>query len=393
MYRLPPAFLPPHARRPFQHPAPDSPSARQAATLVERVGEAAAVVGSALDRDVLTVGELEAALARLRRPLEQLVGRVGSVLVDLTAATSDESGREETLHEREHERDLLLAQYALYDRYFGVRRVHDLGVEPLIGQMGRTILMLVRDLPFAMLGVDELRALLASIERMARMMRAALPFEGESVEEGEENGDRPELWWDETPRKERTVAVAGYRWTVGHRAFALCCLFCREQLQRAAEAIEDPPTCASCIREATVFLRGTSACLWYTTDFPARVYEEIIRPSLEAVDMPGGFSGTQNADYNHMRNALNALHDGLMRHYGDAWPTPVAAAMADFVAVDELDIDHHVLVAASKIRLGQSLAQQTFQQAHAAQAGARSAVEALRELATFRRRLAPPGKR
>jgi 3-phenylpropionate/trans-cinnamate dioxygenase ferredoxin subunit len=151
-------------------------------------------------------------------------------------------------------------------------------------------------------------------------------------------------------------------------------------LLTAADALRSGDTAGveTALLRAGVFVRATASAMWYTADFPIAFYLEKLRPAMQATGARGGFSGTQNADYERFKAVRETLVEALFETYGDLasqWPRNVLAALLHFHEIEMQAAEHHVLVAASKVQLDQSLSQK------ATQPGSHeSAVDVLREM-------------
>ena len=246
-----------------------------------------------------------------------------------------------------------LANFAIYDRYFDVRRVAGLSGRALIVTALDTWSIALADLADVLVGRDEIAALLRACASMLTRMASATA--GRSIPLGG-MASEPQPTQDE-------VARVLLRWRTGHHLYALCAMHARDAL------------IAGDFVTAAIFVRALPAAQWYTSEFPIRTYLDVLRPTMEKAGARGGFSGTQNADYMRLSWTRERAVEALFEKYGDdaaAWP---AQTYSDLMAFNEMEIEaaeHHVLVAASKVQLDGSLAQKA--------AGDRnSAVRLLRE--------------
>ncbi|NUQ96615.1 MAG: hypothetical protein HOY79_08645 [Streptomyces sp.] len=238
-------------------------------------------------------------------------------------------------------------EFFVYDRYFGVIRSTEYGIRNLDDQLSVLIIRLLEDLGTAVLGVDEIAALVHAAEQMLHYCHTSGTGDISSPHEAE-SGDQ--------------LDGPMYRWMIGHQFFAVSSQFSRHFLIAAADGAtngEDPGEIGILIRTAEVFLRGTTAAMWYAANMSRQVYVDTIRPSMDAV-WDGGFSGTQNLDYERMKRAREATLSRLTDRYGDSlrdWPTDVSSALATYCETEVEDLEHHTLIAASKVSREASLMQ------------------------------------
>ncbi len=235
--------------------------------------------------------------------------------------------------------DDALFNFAVYDAYFGVRRVPAMPARDIAASLLATLSVACTDVADALVGRDQIAALLAGaaamLERLGSTTGAPAPANA-AAEAG-----LPELPRDEHER-------VFLRWRTGHYVFALCAIHARDAFEAAD------------FGAATTFVRATPAAMWYASEFPRAVYRDVVRPTMERAGSRGGFSGTHNADHARMAWARERAIEALFEQYGfDAaqWPAGVAAALARFNEAEVEAAEEHVLVAASKVDFDGSLAQ------------------------------------
>lgn len=307
------------------------------------------------------VGDSAAFRLRLTPLAQALAGCLpaASALLDQGMATPEQSASA-VRSESGHESPALREQYVLYDAHFGLRRKTGMTRGEVSAQLVMTCLGLVQDLPRVLLSRGQLHSLLLGLEAM--LTQLADPAETPSAAPPPPNDD-PAL----------------FRWHNGHHLFGLASLMGRLALEGAAADLEQAP---GLMASAGLFLRMTSAAMAYATDFPASVYLERLRPAMISAAMPGGFSGSQNSDYNHFKLAKGRLLKAVIEQHGarpEAWPPELLAALLRYRTLDELDLDHHILIAADKIGVQPSLRQQVHGEAD-------SAINALRRIQAERSR-------
>ena len=298
---------------------------------------------------------------------------------------------------------VLAAACAIYDDYFGVIRVEGLTLAQFTGQFAHTCLALLPDLPYTLQDRAQIQQLLASMTQMfmllaerTRMASNEWDGTGGALPIAQPETGTPALYqqiWQAADPADRSwqERVAFYRWKVGHHFFNWCAIFCREALLQAQAAMtRDAHDCAvTHLRQAEICLRGSTAAMWYAGDFPAQLYQRVIRPSMIMPDAPAGFSGDQNADYNRMKSAKQGLKDFLRAHYGQdlaTLPATVRQALLQFHAADIEDNEHHLIIAAQKVGSDQSLAQKEWQAELPEHIYRQSALDILRQMAEMKRR-------
>jgi nitrite reductase/ring-hydroxylating ferredoxin subunit len=245
-----------------------------------------------------------------------------------------------------HLSDDELDNFAIYDAYFQVERA-TLDAASFADALFETWSVALADIAQALLGRDEMEVLLRALRVMLARIGSVEPDATTGA-----NGKPPILPEDEAER----VMV---RWRTGHHLFGLCAMHAREAFVDAAAASE-PAAIAEALGRATTFARANAAAMWYTSEFPIDFYLNVVRPGMMQSGAHGGFSGTQNADHRRMLWAREQAVEALFVRFGTdaaAWPPDVYTALMNFNEMEIQAAEHHVLVAASKVRLDQSLAQ------------------------------------
>jgi 3-phenylpropionate/trans-cinnamate dioxygenase ferredoxin subunit len=256
--------------------------------------------------------------------------------------------------------------FATYDAYFGVSRAA-LDARDVAFGLLQTLALACTDAADAMLGRDELLALLRSVRAM---------FERIGSVDGAHDASASSLPLLPTDDAKRITM----RWRLGHHLFAYCAMFARDALAAARAALpqRDAAAVASALALAGVHARAKASAMWYTSEFPIAFYLDSVRPTMENVPTHVGFSGSQNADFRTMQWERERAVEDLFETFGTdaaAWPSDALAALMTFNEMEIQAAELHVLVAASKVRLDRSLAQKAL--AHGGDE--RSAVAALRE--------------
>src|SRR5262249_17147498 len=154
---------------------------------------------------------------------------------------------------------------------------------------------------------------------------------------------------------------------------------------KASNAFEagDEPGGMQHLHNAQLFLRGTSASMWYANNFPFEIYKNHVRPAMMKADTPDGLSGELNTDYNFMKAAIDCLEKVMFRRYGrdfNGWPDSIYNSYHEFGSVYVEDMQHHTLIAVSKVGTDTSLAQKAWQADLPAHIRKKKAADVLREM-------------
>lgn len=288
---------------------------------------------------------------------------------------------------------------ASYDRYFQVKRVAPMRFATFVGQVAANARNILSDLPYTQLDRAQLAQIIATIGAMFTAIQAKLPPAQQPARAASGPSQFPEVpsaycaAWQQAKAQspEWTERVAFYRWRVGHHFFDLCAIFCADALQAAEYAVDRAASeLAACyLQQAERFLRGSTTAMWYAGDFPTQIYQQIIRPSMVMAGGQGGFSGDQNADYHCLKQAKQQLKTRLGTRYGKdlaAMPSLLHQALLRFHEADIEGDEQHLLIAAHKVGVDQSLAQKAWQAELPDLAYKPTALDILREMVERKRR-------
>jgi len=391
LYCLPVIYLPANSALPVALPM--SVASGRGQGDLDAVVESASRMKRTLQETLVTPAQLAHLLERLWQPMAAVAAapidadESPPTFASLTTAAPDFS-------------PVMAAACAIYDQYFGVVRVEPLTLSQFTTQVARTCLALLIDLPYTLQERGQLSQLISSMVQMFSVLADRLQTNNGPVT-GLVDTNQPSLAtsalyqqaWQSTDPADRAWCerVAFYRWKVGHHFFNWCAIFCRDALVQAHAAIaaDDIDRGAAQLGQAECFLRGSTAAMWYAGDFPARLYQTVIRPSMIMPGAPAGFSGDQNADYNRMKTAKQELKGFLRAHYGQdlvALPSMLRHALLQFHEADIQDNEHHLLIAAQKVGTDQSLAQKEWQAELPAHVYRQHALDILRQMAEMKRR-------
>lgn len=410
-YLLPKIFLPANSQIPPVEKAPSNSqgSGDYLQFALTEVLEEVTDTDQIIEHHVIAFPELCSRIMQLNLALARVTVLLEPELAALTQFTDHFANIEaiETVVRQELLQSSLIPNrvrdYLIYDGYFGVSRNPVITFRQFMAQVVATFHAVFSDLPFTVLAIDEIAAILKSVKVIVEFFLshyyAEMPDEDPSHSRVEyfttSNDDQlpwSELWVDPSEGSDSwTRKIASYRWIVGHHLFDEFTIFCREFLVNATDALEKDEEILSAkfIQKAQQSLRGTTAAMWYACNFPGKIYEGPIRQSMISTETPDGFSGTQNADYNRMKHAKDELKMAIRHRYGlkpEQWPKAIYQALKDFHEVDIEDNEHHILIAVRNAGTDTSLAQKVWQQGLPDGVHRKSAAEVLRDMAEVKRK-------
>jgi hypothetical protein len=401
-YRLPRQYLPVPLDPPGvsliagQEPTPDMLAGKG---LAQAIGEAEEFLAE-LGTYPLAPAEIADRCRRLRRRVLRLRSQLQPHLDELTRALDDDTSVAVMTAAGIAGSELELLGNVLQDRYFQIVRVGGFDRRALAAQCCASADAVLLDLPHAVLGIEEYSAIIRAIAVMwATLEERGVPAgSARPVPVVRPWGDEEAWasWWRNRGDWEgRAAAVAQYRWTAGHHLLDLCFVFGRGYLAEATTALraEDWDAAADALRYAAIFLRGSTAGMRYASNFPARIYNELTRPSMDVMGepLPMGFSGTQNVDYVTFQQAKHQL-TATVKELRPLLRTPalrsVYRQLREFREVYLADMEQHVLIAAAKVGTDTSLMQKASQRElpEELRVAEKSGTDVLRDLANIRRR-------
>jgi len=394
-YNVPKAFFPAASSLPVISTPPG--------TIFKKIQQCISIadaVSDQLENQIQTLSQIHKALVPLSHALDMLVHLSTPAFQMLNRSDAHEEARQIAAADMS---PVMAEACTIYDDYFRVVRVYSMNQLQFIGQVAHTSLNILCDLPHTLLDRMQIITLIQTIRHMFDVLAPGfeLSVDGIHTDSGGDIGAQQsasqgmatyaDVWQSDIVQMAGwTEQLSHYRWKVGHHFFNLCTMFCRHALiqaqnfvasQKIAEGVQQ-------LGYAERFLRGTTAAMWYAGDFSANTYKEIIRPSMVMPGAPAGFSGDQNADYNRMKDAKKELKDLLRTNYEfdlSALPAELWHALMAFHEADIQDVEHHVLIAANKVGVDQSLAQKEWLAELPEMTHAQAAVDILREMADMRR--------
>ncbi|MEL6705605.1 MAG: hypothetical protein AAFP15_15165 [Bacteroidota bacterium] len=408
-YAKPRVYLP--ADSLLAEAAPASPLA--AVTLSRALGETAQVTKAYTTRfrsHVLAPMTVVLGLEHIGARLEELVGvcRAHSDELAGHSRESSEMAVRSSLVRSGFPADRLearAADYAIQDRYFRVIRTEHMSYETLMAQVATVSSRLIHDLPYTVLGREEMLGLLEALVLALTVAqeRSGEPETQTATEHGRmasarksDTSNSLRAFWEALPDDIEALdwQVGHYRWLNGHHFWKLLLLFLIHALDQSEAAVreEDEATACHWLSRARAFLRGTAAAMWYAGDSPSSVYRNSIRPSMVklAQEMKAkSFSGVQSADFGRMKAARTGLRESVRETYGaDAshWPDALYVSMRAFHQTDIHCDEQHVLLAFAKVG-GEDPSEAQKMKMHKLPPSIRpqSAVDVLRHMADIKR--------
>lgn len=205
------------------------------------------------------------------------------------------------------------ATTADYDRYFHIAR-H----APDLTSWTRGVLRLqaavLADLPHTGLDDSQRAAALTGLLHASHATLAAwLPSAPGSEPEGSEGPDAGHPTPSDGEPADGPVRDALHRWKLGHQLFHLLLTTMNSTLDDTLAAVGAARWAS--VRHGLERLRtlydAATAAMAYTSDFPASVYANDVRPTMEPPFAPPGFSGTLNQEHRVMTERARALTAAL----------------------------------------------------------------------------------
>jgi hypothetical protein len=119
------------------------------------------------------------------------------------------------------------------------------------------------------------------------------------------------------------------RWKLGHQVlhlYLVAMVTLMSELQTELDVLA-PEQIAATLMEVADLFSATSVGMRYASDFDARAYGDVVRPSMMPPATPPGFSGLLNTDHARMIQLLPVAFGALARRFGEqqgAWPDAVS---------------------------------------------------------------------
>jgi hypothetical protein len=316
-----------------------------------------------------------------------------TLLATQTRETSTKS-LEQVFNHRSPE---IVIGYVAWDRYFRVIRVHPLQIQQFMAQVIKTSMEVLYDLPCAMIERSELAYMIRMVNMIFRIFYEQLPYDTEYQTSAqlelpariiENQQSWSALWSHPSDQTEWDHRVGLYRWKVGHHFFVICAIFCQKLLAQASDAFEanDETRGIHALHDACLFLRGTTAAMWYANNFPLEIYKCHVRQTMVNEE---ALTGEEMIDYNCVKDAIDCLERTLFKKYGkspDNWPEAVYNAYHEFGQTYVEDMEHHAIIAISKVGADTSLAQKVWQADLPRRFRKKTAADVLRDMMDLRRK-------
>ena len=209
-----------------------------------------------------------------------------------------------------------------------------------------------RDLCRCMLDTHEIVMIL-------RATAAGIAEPGKTATSRQEPPDAVYGFYEEEVPADQVWSMSLWRWKVGHHLFSQYAVMSYHLIEATLAA-----TCfdakAALIDRLCHTYRGATAAMWYAEAFPTRLYSDVIRPSMEQASPDGsGFSGADSLDFRLMKVRMREMLAELEAEFGaaDTWPETLWRAVWQLYEVQQLDLEHHVLIAQKVVGNAPSLKQ------------------------------------
>ncbi|MFF8932866.1 hypothetical protein ACF1AO_37080 [Streptomyces longwoodensis] len=348
-----------------------------------KIPEAIQRVLNCLNEEIPDYREINLAIEEAIKPLKKRCRN----FADSATSAQQRTRLADVVHKLDSEEIGRADEFLVYDEYFGVTRSAIFTPVDLETHLTFTATRALEDIQHSVLGVDELSSVINSMKLMLEYCDGISASQRNA--EGALLGPNAPLNSIALPPPVRS---SEYRWRIGHHFFAFATQFCRHFLVAVArnDTSAPPDEIAGLIRKAHICLRGTTAAMWHAANMSRHSYQKTIRPSM--VNKGGdGFSGTQHLDYERLKQAREAAIQWLEANFGSVpsrWPSAVRTEFRDYCEAEVEDLEHHTLIAASKVGRTTSLLQDAT---HPAKKGDQvpgvglTAVDHLRSMAKQRR--------
>ena len=393
-----PAALPAHTLQSTLLCEPPLTGAEAAA--LHTVALSAQSVVARLTHDVVLAPELPTLLWPLRLALAGACECFGDAFTSLTVANNAATSAAASAWLMPQLSAQELHDYTICDEYFRFVRVRDMTQRQLAAQIAITSLGIIDDLPYMLLNLDEMTALLNAVAILfGAVWKGLAPLAHQVHEARDEDAATgaaipagshwPAPDAATAGAAPRDVRIAYRRLIAGHHFWNLTTLFCADTFLHgeAAFARGDDEAGAHLLRQAAMLIRAGTAAMWFASIFPMSLYQSALRPTMAETETRDG--STQHLTYTMEKIALTRLREALTARFGAnkaQWPDLVYMAMKDFYEMFMQDMEQHILIASSKVGMDASLAQKVWQSEMPSTLRLKNAMDLLRDMAAMRAR-------
>lgn len=270
--------------------------------------------------------------------------------------------------------------FRIYDNYFKVVRANEMPLPIFIHQTLSISEEVIHDLQRSQIGLEELKTILVGLEKMIQWFCNLV--DNAPIEK---SLPACSIITSETNATDTSTEDALKRWRTGHLFFNLALMFSADALAQASIKMKnkDHDNLEAIIANATLFFRASTSAMWQASIFSARIYNQVIRPTMEKANK-SGFSGHMNREFAHWRTIKDRFRDTIESIGVQKLPIRILDAIKKFENVYLQDGEQHISIAFAMVEDKASLAQEavTRQYGHVMEKGA---VAMLRDILEIRK--------
>ena len=249
-------------------------------------------------------------------------------------------------------------KYDIYDKYFEVTRVKDMTSGQFVQQYLDTSAELIDEIQYTSMSRGEIAYILKAWEAANKIILL-------------DKQPSPDFKLDDVNRSavpKDNDQRALYRWKLAHHGFAIFMIFSGHCFDKARTGIangEDDNIILDWLDKGAHLFRATAGCMEFGNSFTATVYRSVIRPDMsranEEVNLPNGFSGTQNFDYMEWRKHKVALINLVKEYKEQGRISPIVMEGLEMFRAYYLEDMHiHSIIASRMVGMEKSLLQAGF---------------------------------